>query len=185
MTRLAAVALVLASTVAVACSSSEARADEAAPSTAAGEIRELVRRMDEAHPDLYRSVSRADFQRAADELVGRLPGLSRDEAAVGVMKLVALAGARNGHTGVFPLGENAQPFRLYPIQLYRFADGLFVIGDIGGTGLVASRLVAIQGLPVAEVENVSGRPWRATTTGTSPRGCPSSSSPLRCCGASA
>jgi Peptidase family S41 len=146
------VALALGTTVAVACSSSEARADEAAPSSAAAEISELVRRMDESHPDLYRSTSRADFQRAADDLVARLPDLSRDEALVGVMKLVALAGARNGHTAVFPLGQNERPFHLYPIQAYRFADGLFVIGDIGARGLAGSKLVAIEGIPVAEVE---------------------------------
>ena len=146
------VALALGTMLGVACSSSDARADETAPSAAAGEIRELVRRMEEAHPDLYRSVSRTDFHRAADELVATLPSLSRDAAVVGVMKLVALAGARNGHTGVFPLGQNARPLRLYPIQLYRFADGLFVIGEIEAQGLVGLRVVEIQGLPVAQVE---------------------------------
>jgi Peptidase family S41 len=145
-------ALALGTTVAVACSSSEARADEAAPSAAATEIRELVRRMDESHPDLYRSASRAAFQRAVDDLVARLPELTRDEAVVAVMKLVALAGARNGHTAVFPLGANARPFHLYPFQAYRFADGLFVIGEVGARGLVGSKLLAVEGMPVAEVE---------------------------------
>lgn len=154
--RLVAIAvLALGALIGVACSSSEAsetRAADAAPEAAAGEIRQLVRRMDESHPDLYRTTSRAEFERATDELVARLPELGRDEAVVGVMKLVALAGARNGHTAVFPLGANARPFRLYPIQLYRFADGLFVIGDIGGTGLVGSKLVAIAGVAVPELE---------------------------------
>jgi hypothetical protein len=148
-------ALACAAALAIACSSSGASGSaggETAPPAAATEIRRLVERMEDTHPDLFRSVSRADFHRAADELVARLPELSRSEAVVGVMKLVALAGARNGHTGVFPLGQNARPFRLYPLQLYRFSDGLFVIGELGGDGLAGSRLVEIQGLPVAEVE---------------------------------
>jgi hypothetical protein len=151
-----AAAVACAATLAIACSSSGASGSaggEAAPPAAAAEIERLVEQMEDTHPDLFRSVSRADFHRAADDLVARLPELSRSEAVVGVMKLVALAGARNGHTGVFPLGQNARPFRLYPFQLYRFADGLFVVGELGGgRGLAGSRLVEIQGLPVAEVE---------------------------------
>jgi Peptidase family S41 len=150
-----AAALAAAATLAIACSSSGAPGSsggEAAPPAAAAEIERLVEQMEDTHPDLFRSVSRADFHRAADELVASLPELSRSEALVGVMKLVALAGARNGHTGVFPLGQNARPFRLYPIQLYRFSDGLFVIGELGAEGLAGSRLVEIQGLSVAEVE---------------------------------
>lgn len=151
----AAVTLVFAALLAIACSSSGASpssADEAAPPAAAADIRRLVEAMEDAHPDLYRSVSRTDFRRAADELIARLPELSPNEARVEAMKLVALAGPRNGHTGIFPLGENARPFRLYPMQLYRFADGLFVIGELGAGNLVGARLVEIEGLPVAEVE---------------------------------
>lgn len=151
MTRIGAVALVLAILVGVACSATDARTDEAAPSSAAGEIGELVRRMDELHPDLYRTTSRADFQRAADELVSRLPRIGIDEARAGVMRLAALAGARNGHTGVFPLHANARPYRLYPLHLYRFADGFFVIGGLGGTSVTGTRVVAVDGVPVDEV----------------------------------
>jgi hypothetical protein len=151
VTRLAAVVLALGSMLAVACSSSEARAVEAASPAAAGEIRELVRRMDELHPDLYRSTSREAFRREADDLVARLPTIGIDEARAGVMRLAALAGARNGHTGVFPLHANARSYRLYPLHLYRFADGFFVIGELGATNATATRLVAVDGVPVEEV----------------------------------
>jgi Peptidase family S41 len=148
------VLLALAALVAVACSSSEAsdaRANEAVPPAAAAEIRELVRRMDELHPDLYRSTSRGAFRLATDELVTSLRERTVDEARAGVMRLVALAGARNGHTGVFPLHANARSYRLYPLHLYRFADGFFVIGELGATSATQSRVVAVDGVPVDEV----------------------------------
>jgi Peptidase family S41 len=145
-------ALLLASVLGLACaaSGSEARSD-AAPAAAAAEIRELARRMDELHPDLYRTTSRAAFRRETDELVASLRDLGVDDARAGVMRLAALAGARNGHTGVFPLHANPRPYRLYPLHLYRFADGFFVIGELGGAGVAGARVVAVDGVPVAEV----------------------------------
>jgi hypothetical protein len=36
---------------------------------------------------------------------------------------------------------------LYPLRLYDFVDGLFVVGEAGDVGLVGSKLVAVEGLP--------------------------------------
>jgi len=67
-----------------------------------------------------------------------------------VLRLIALLGPRNGHTGLFP-GDPAhtRELHLYPLRLYDFADGLYVV-DAADASLVGSRLVAIDGTPVAK-----------------------------------
>jgi hypothetical protein len=60
------------------------------------------------------------------------------------MRLVALVSPRNGHTGIFPLDPgHRRTLHLYPLRLYEFADGTYVVGG-EQTG---QRLVAISGVP--------------------------------------
>ena len=64
------------------------------------------------------------------------------------MRLVALVSQRDGHTGIFPLDHgHRRRLHLYPLRLYEFADGMYVVGG-GHTG---RRLVAISGMPVERV----------------------------------
>jgi Peptidase family S41 len=119
---------------------------------AAEDVRGLHAAMERLHPNLYHSTSRDEFRAFVDRLVERAPRLSRDELLVEVMRLAALPGEKEGHAGVFPLDESHRtPLRLYPLRLYRFADGLFVVRAIDRS-LVGSRVVAVDGLPLAEVE---------------------------------
>ena len=99
------------------------------------------------HPDPWHDVSEDEFVAAATDLKERLPSLGRDETLVELMRLVALLGARDGHSGVFPLDEThrSRP-RLYPVRLFAFADGVRVVG--GRPGLVGLRLVSVAGTPV-------------------------------------
>jgi hypothetical protein len=63
------------------------------------------------------------------------------------MGVAALPGARNGHTGLFPLDAHRRTLHLYPLRLYDFADGIHVVGEAADRGLVGSKLVTIAGLP--------------------------------------
>src|SRR5262245_40070186 len=120
--------LLVAAVVAVGASGAHAR-PSVSPS-AAGDARVLLRELDAYHPALYRNVSRARFRAEVDRLVARAPQLSQNQLLVGLMRLAALPGARNGHTGIFPLDPaHRRPLHLLPIRLYDFADGLFVVGD--------------------------------------------------------
>src|SRR5688572_24127140 len=117
--------LVVASLVMVVLASSgEAR--PSAPSTAAEDVRELGKSIEMLHPDPFRSVSRRRFEAEVDDLARRAPAISRNELLVGVLRIIALLGPRNGHTGLFPADSHTQPLRLYPLRLYHFADGVFV-----------------------------------------------------------
>ena len=142
--------LLLASLAMVAVVSS-AQARPSAPSTIADDVRELGTSIETIHPAPFRSVSRQRFRAEVDTLARRAPGMSREELLVGVLRVIALLGSRNGHTGLFP-GDpgNVRPLHLYPVRLYHFADGVYVV-DSEDASLVRNRVVAIEGTPVDRV----------------------------------
>jgi hypothetical protein len=142
--------LVVASLVMVVLVSS-GQARPSAPSTAAEDVRELGKSIEQLHPDPFRSVSRQRFRGEVDALARRAPSISRNEILVGVLRIIALLGPRNGHTGLFPGDRaNVRPLSLYPLRLYHFADGIYVVGA-RDRSLVGAQLVAIEGTTVERV----------------------------------
>ena len=130
---------------------SSAQARPSAESSGAADVRDLGDSIEQIHPAPFRSISRERFEAEVDALAGRAPTMSRDELLVGLLRIIASLGPRNGHTGLFP-GDpgNVRPLHLYPIRLYRFADGVFVV-DAEDKGLVGRRLVAVEGTPAERV----------------------------------
>jgi hypothetical protein len=163
--------LLLASLAMVAVVSS-AQARPSAPSTVADDVRELGKSIETIHPDPFRSVTRQRFEAEVSSLARRAPTASRNEVLVGMLRIIALLGPRNGHTGLFP-GDSGHTnsLQLYPVRLYQFADGVFVV-DAQDKALVRSRLVAIAGTPVERVLELvapltpSDNPWN--TRGLAP-----------------
>ena len=142
--------LLLASLAMVAIVSS-AQARPSAPATAADDVRELGKSIEQLHPAPFRSISKAKFRAEVNALAQRAPASSRNELLVGVLRIIARLGPRNGHTGLFP-GDSAhsRPLSLYPLRLYDFSDGVYVV-DARDKALVRSRLVAIEGTSVERV----------------------------------
>lgn len=140
--------LVLLAMVALA---SSAQARPSARSTLAQDVRDLGAAIEQTHPDPFRSVSRQRFESEVNALAGRASGIPRDGLLVGVLRVIALLGPRNGHTGLFP-GDpsHARELHLYPLRLYEFADGLYVV-DAVDRSLVRDKVVAIEGLALAQV----------------------------------
>jgi hypothetical protein len=123
-----------------------------ATTDASSDIRNLVTELEQRHPNPYHAVSREDFNRAADELASRAPALTRDQQVVGVMRLLALLGERDGHSGIHPLSPiPGQRLTAYPLRLYRFPEGLFV-AQAEDRALVGARVAAIGGVSAEEVE---------------------------------
>ncbi len=119
----------------------------------AEDIAYLVERMESLHPDLFHGVSRETFGAAVDGLVARLPELDDDEVLVGVMRLVAMisSNGRDGHMGVWP-PDNTQAIHRFPLRVWEFPEGLFVTAARApNEDLVGSRIVAVDGVPIAEV----------------------------------
>ena len=130
---------------------STAQARPSAPSTAADDVRELGMQITRIHPDAFRSVSRQRFESDVSALAQLAPTISRNELLVGMLRIIASLGPRNGHTGLFP-GDpsHTRELHFYPVRLYDFADGMFVV-DATDLSLVGNRLVAIERVPTEQV----------------------------------
>jgi hypothetical protein len=116
------------------------------------EIRELVRAMEEIHPDLYHATPRRRFRAEVERLAARAPKLSRPELVVGLMRIATLPGERDGHTGLFALDPaHARGLNAYPFLTYVFPDGLYVIRAPSSPELVGARLTAVGGMPIDQV----------------------------------
>ncbi|HEY5661010.1 MAG TPA: hypothetical protein VIR59_09510 [Gaiellaceae bacterium] len=118
----------------------------------AGDVQLAAQHLRDDHPNLFRSLSPTAFDASVADLTARADTLNDDELLVGLMRLAALPGPRNGHTGIFPMDPgDRRPQHAYPTQLYTFSDGTYVVGQIGGRNLLRARLVAINGHPLGDV----------------------------------
>jgi uncharacterized protein (TIGR03437 family) len=98
------------------------------------------------HPNLFFQVSRADWNQAVAELRAAVPQLSDVEVMAGMARVVALVG--DGHTNLF-LTQRNPTFRMLPLQMRWFEDGLFITG--GGPAYAraaGARVVQIGSVPL-------------------------------------
>jgi len=100
----------------------------------------------EHHPDPFRSVSRETFEHEA-ELAAAAGGGSRADAVCALMRLAASLGVRNGHTGIHPLDPHPAPLHFFPLRLYEFDDGFFVV-SAADPELVGAELLEIGGVAI-------------------------------------
>ena len=128
----------------------------AATPAAERDVRALADAMERTHPDLYASTPRARFRGEASALARRAPTLSRSQLVAALMRLVALAGPRNGHTAIYPFDMHPRPLHVYPLRLYAFPNGLHVVAAPGHEELVGARVAAIDNAPIDRVINAVG-----------------------------
>ena len=142
--------LILAAAVAVAGASGAGRS---ASSSAADDVRLELERIRTVHPNPFHATPGPVFQAAADDLAARAPSLSPDQLLVELMRFTNLLGERDGHSGIFPLDlAHVRTLHLFPLYLYKFRDGLFVVGAPGRKELVGSKLLSIDGIDEAMLE---------------------------------
>src|SRR5581483_3879447 len=80
------------------------------------------------HPNLFFQTPRAVFDKAVADLRAAIPDLPDTDVMVGLARIAALPG--DGHTNLWLFQSAAAPaFRLLPLQLKWFADGLFCTGS--------------------------------------------------------
>lgn len=100
----------------------------------------LRRELPVRHPAPFLNVPRARWDSAATALARQLPSMSRNQALVGFMRLVAMLG--DAHTDLDP--GPALGLRFYPLELYAFDDGLFVRrADSTHAALVGAKVLRI------------------------------------------
>ncbi len=88
------------------------------------DLRTLATELPARHPNAFANIPRTRWDSAVTALDARLPGLRPDQAVVEFLRLVALLG--DAHTVVEWTGPGLGDRRAYPVELYRFEDGLFV-----------------------------------------------------------
>ena len=147
---LSAVALALGA-MSIGYASAARAADPAAlaPAGLAGDVDLLVGRIEALHPNPFRKVARQKFEADAAALKQAMPGLSREQAIAGLMRLVAKVG--EGHTSVPP----AQPsggFHVLPLRLQLDDGSLYVAAcDRRYQRALGWTLRSINGIPASEV----------------------------------
>ncbi len=149
MTRVAliAVAAALAGLAGSAGTATPARTD------AGSDVRYLMSLIRSIHPNPFHATPEPVFQAAADDLAAKAPSLSQDQLLVGLMRFTTLLGVRDGHSGIFPLDSaHRRVLHLFPLFLYKFSDGLFIVSAPWNRGLVGSRVLALDGIPAGELE---------------------------------
>ncbi len=135
--------LVLFVAVAVGCAAGNAQQGVSGAET---DVRLFAAELERIHPNPYHATPRAEYARRVDELAARADSLDRDQLVVELMRLLALLGERDGHSGIYTLHTHPRPLHLYPLRTYWFSDGLTVVdGDAPG-----AKLVAIEGVPIDE-----------------------------------
>ena len=60
------------------------------------------------------------------------------------MRLLALAGARNGHTAIYPYDQHPRPLHVVPLRLYAFPTGMHVIAAPGRERTGATAVLSSQ-----------------------------------------
>lgn len=106
------------------------------------------------HPEPWHGISRDEYVSAVESVIARIDSLSDDELLVEVTRLAAMPSwaGRDGHGGIYPWGEGTYGTNLYPLRLYWFSDGLFVVDALAPyEDLIGKRLVEIAGHPIDQV----------------------------------
>jgi len=110
----------------------------------------LANKLPQLHKNLYFRLPEAEYRQALAELGERADRLDREQYFVALSEILAAVG--DGHTGVRLPYDVQQGYGRYPLELYWFEDGLYVIRagtELAGT--VGSRVAAIEGKPLDEV----------------------------------
>src|SRR6185295_14969677 len=109
----------------------------------------LRERLAALHPDPFDRTGRARFEQEAARFEASLPGLSREQAIVGLMRLVAMV--RDGHTTVPPFAQAG--FHILPLRFYLYGSDLYLSGaDRAYAGGLGGKLISIAGIEAAELQ---------------------------------
>jgi hypothetical protein len=118
---------------------------------ARADLERLLAELERIHPEPFHGVDRADWVAAKDDLAGRLPALTPEEAVVELQRLVALLSreGRDGHQFAFPVDDAEGP--ILPIRIHEFEEGVFITAARDDDTLVGARIDAIEGRAIADV----------------------------------
>ena len=108
------------------------------------DLRVLAEQLPKVHPNAFHEMTREQFEQAVRDLDRRIPTLRRDQILAGFARLVAMV--RDGHTHIDP---SSMGVRAYPVRLFSFTDGVYVIeASQSNAAIVGGRVVRIGDAPI-------------------------------------
>ena len=110
--------LVLLVAAVVGCAAGSAQ--EVVPGAEA-DVRLFAQELERIHPNPYHATARGEYARRVDELAARAGSLDRDQLVVELMRLLALLGDRDGHSGIYTLHAHPKAL-LSPMWVWRDAE---------------------------------------------------------------
>ena len=120
------------------------------------DLRVLSTELPKRHPNAFGKMTREQWDGAVKSLDARLPQLKRYEVIVEFMRLVAMVG--DGHTSFAPEFDENIGFHRFPIQLYDFEDGLYIMSaDSANAAIVGAKVVTIGPAASAAAIQMAGR----------------------------
>lgn len=114
----------------------------------------LIDFRERTHPDPWFGIPRDDYVADVESVIARIPELNDDELLVEATRLAAVPtyAGRDGHGGIYPWGEGTYGGHAYPLRMYWFSDGMFVVDALPPyDDLEGARVDAIGGNPIADV----------------------------------
>jgi hypothetical protein len=118
------------------------------------DLRELVEAREQIHPNPWFGIDRDEYVADVEAVIARIPDLNDDELLVETTRLAAVPtyAGRDGHGGIFPWAELGIGAHAYPLRLYWFSDGLFVVDALPPhQALIGARVDEIAGHAVDAV----------------------------------
>ena len=113
------------------------------------DLRVMMEQLPRVHRNLHHTTPAATFDSAAKALHERIPSLTRHQIILEMARIVALAG--DGHTNIYPTRDAAIGFRMLPVALHLFRDGVHVrAAHRIHADLAGARVVRIGGVSLDE-----------------------------------
>ena len=133
-------------TVMMLCSICSARQDKS--EAWKSDIEYLKTELPRRHKDLFFRTDKKTFEGKLDELINEVSNKTDSEIVISLQQIIAQMG--DDHTGVDyqPILQSAG---IFPLTLYCFSDGLYVLGTLDKyESALGSRVTAINDVPIAE-----------------------------------
>ena len=131
-----------------------ASATPTAAPTRADELELLVERLEAVHPEPFLGTTRETFLARVEDLAARADDLATDAYLVELMRLFADRD-RDGHSGVIPFAQADELISAWPVALYEFTEGTYVVAARAPyEDLVGGRVTRVAGRPLEEVREL-------------------------------
>lgn len=132
------------------------------------DLKFMKQRMEETHFDIFRNISREEWDKQFKELENKITSLDDPRVFTEMLKITSKVG--DGHTTIYTAGDGKFKMHYLPLQFFIFEDGLYIIQaspeykELAGKKIVKIGNTATENLltkirPVASLDNELALKW--------------------------